>query len=228
MKKLILICTAVFLFTACEKDPTDETKDTEAPVIVLTGGDLELPLGVVYTEPGAVGQDETDGLILNVTSTNNIDHTKIGSYQVNYTVTDKAGNEGTAKRVVKYNAQLLAGYYSINDGSGNIETKANYTNSIYNQLTFTKLFSGWHYEPFQNVAVSINQNSFTFVQEYSFTYQHPFDGNITVTLLQEDGQIFYEEGFSGMWQLKQMIYKMKEYRENTGEESIKTFTVNFS
>lgn len=197
-------------------------------MIVLTGGDLELPLGVVYTEPGAVGEDETDGIILNVTSTNNIDHTKIGSYQVNYTVTDKAGNVGTATRVVKYNAQLLAGYYSINAGSGSIETRANYTNSIYNQLTFTNLFSGWYEQPFRNVAISINQNSFTFDQEYSFRYGHPFDGYITVTLLQEEGQIFYEEGFSGTWQLKQMIYKMKEYRENTGEETIKTFTVNFS
>ena len=77
--------------------------DKTPPVIKLKGDN---PISVYqnedYKEPGFTATDNYDGdLTKEVISTNNIDKTKLGTYEVVYKVSDKSGNEVEVKRTVK-------------------------------------------------------------------------------------------------------------------------------
>ncbi len=101
------------LFIAGCKKP-DET----APVITLNGGTITILIGGSYTDPGVTAQDNKDGdLTSSVTVTNPVNVAQAGSYAIHYSVTDAAGNEGTADRTVYVNnhAMAFAGNYNVKD-----------------------------------------------------------------------------------------------------------------
>jgi len=74
--------------------------DHDSPVVTLTGVTADIPVGGTYHELGATVSDNVDSHLTAVI-TGDVDTTKVGSYTVTYTATDRAGNIGTAKRVVK-------------------------------------------------------------------------------------------------------------------------------
>ena len=77
--------------------------DTVAPVITLLGSNPQtIELGSVYTELGATATDGFDGDVTGsiVTDSSAVNINALGSYNVVYTVTDTAGNIGTAIRTV--------------------------------------------------------------------------------------------------------------------------------
>ncbi len=120
MKKILLPLAALTmiigatLLTSCTQD------DTTAPVITLTGDNPQiLHIGEAYTELGATANDSKDG---DLTSSIVIDHSAVnvnlkGTYTVNYTVSDAAGNAGTKTRTVNVvnSAENLAGTYNVTD-----------------------------------------------------------------------------------------------------------------
>lgn len=81
---------------------TPEIEDLDAPVITLLGHDtIKLTLGEIYTESGATATDAIDGdLSGDIVISNEVNTTKPGQYSVFYSVTDKAGNNATAIRIV--------------------------------------------------------------------------------------------------------------------------------
>jgi hypothetical protein len=91
------LMAALMIFSACE------VEDLDNPVITLVGGDMEIVLNdpAGFTEPGFAATDEQDGdLTAQVIVTGTVDVTKIGSYEISYSVSDNAGNKTTAKRIV--------------------------------------------------------------------------------------------------------------------------------
>uniref|UniRef100_UPI00261B6D55 beta strand repeat-containing protein n=1 Tax=uncultured Polaribacter sp. TaxID=174711 RepID=UPI00261B6D55 len=89
-------------------DVTDTTtKDTQGPVIVLTGDNPQtLELNNVYIEQGVTSvNDNIDGP-LDFTNdggtidTSALDNTTVGRYNIVYSIVDSRGNTGTATRVV--------------------------------------------------------------------------------------------------------------------------------
>ncbi|MBI4945094.1 MAG: DUF5011 domain-containing protein [Bacteroidetes bacterium] len=118
MKKQIIFSAAV-LFTAgiivmsgCKKD------DTTPPVITLIGdASVTSVLNATYTDPGATAEDDKDGdLTLSIISSGWVasDKDLAGTYIITYSVTDAAGNTGTATRtvIVKNDADAMTGTYS--------------------------------------------------------------------------------------------------------------------
>lgn len=89
--------TGVFAQGACP------TPDTTAPVITLLGDNpLVVVKGTTYTEPGATAEDDRDGDIsANITVTGYVDPNSIATYELVYSVSDAAGNEGIATRSVE-------------------------------------------------------------------------------------------------------------------------------
>ena len=86
-----------------EKTATRTVKvvDTTSPEINIGAETVNLLVGNNYTEFGFSASDNYDGDITSkVTSTNNIDKNTVGTYEVNYEVSDSSGNKSTAKRVV--------------------------------------------------------------------------------------------------------------------------------
>ena len=85
--------------------------DRIAPVVTLLGeSSMNLAAGEAYIEPGAVASDDIDGDVsASVVISGNVNTTVVGTYQVSYAATDRAGNIGTAVR----NIQV-----GVNQGTG--------------------------------------------------------------------------------------------------------------
>ena len=110
--------------------------DTEAPLITLNGNEtIYVPLNSEYQELGAKALDNCDGdLTSNIKIDGNVDTSKLASYTVSYSVSDKKGNTTTIDRkVVIYDnsdENNLPGiiYLTFDDGPGS------YTNQILDTL----------------------------------------------------------------------------------------------
>ena len=75
--------------------------DPIAPELKLKGGDIIVVKGGTYQEPGYTAQDNCDGDITDkVVVSGQVDSSKVGSYTLEYTVTDSYGNTATATRKV--------------------------------------------------------------------------------------------------------------------------------
>lgn len=110
----VLLSAAVFFTTGCKKD------DTTAPSVTLKGTDMSLVLNApLPADPGATASDDKDGdITANITSdwATVIKQDLTGTYKVTYKVSDAAGNQGTAVRVVKVineAAALFEGTYTM-------------------------------------------------------------------------------------------------------------------
>lgn len=71
--------------------PVVVVPDTSAPVIVITGANVTLTVGDVYTDVGAVCIDDIDATCT-VTTTSTVNTAVAGTYTVTYGATDVAGN----------------------------------------------------------------------------------------------------------------------------------------
>lgn len=148
VKISILIWSIVLLTLSCKKsDSTSSETDKTNPVISLIGdSDLSIALGGNTSDPGATANDNIDGDISTSISSDwntAVDQSKTGSYVVNYTVSDKAGNKGTAKRnvTVKSMASSYLGVYkSILSTSFGSSSQQDATITLGNSPTQLKIF----------------------------------------------------------------------------------------
>ena len=101
--------------------------DTEAPVITLKGYEnVVIYKGNVYVEEGYSAIDNCDGDITSsVEVSGEVDNTKVGSYELTYTVKDKKGNVSSVKRKVSVIYPPSGGvngyiYLTFDDGPSNL------------------------------------------------------------------------------------------------------------
>jgi len=82
-----------------ENTRTVNVVDGTAPAITLSGDDpLTLEVGTAYEEPGYTATDNYDGDITErVEATGSVDHTVLGSYTLQYNVSDSSGNPAEEK-----------------------------------------------------------------------------------------------------------------------------------
>ncbi|MDA9985253.1 DUF5011 domain-containing protein, partial [Flavobacteriaceae bacterium] len=93
-----------------DKDETyDEATDTSLPpVISLIGSStINLTVGETFTDPGAIAEDSIDGdLTSSITSSGTVDTSTTGTFTIEYSVSDAAGNITSVTRVVVVNLDL--------------------------------------------------------------------------------------------------------------------------
>ena len=82
--------------------------DTSAPTISLIGAStINLNVGDTFTDPGANASDNVDGNITSsVTTSGNIDTATEGTYTIEYSVSDAAGNSSSITRIVNVRAKI--------------------------------------------------------------------------------------------------------------------------
>ncbi|MCH3881374.1 immunoglobulin-like domain-containing protein [Tenacibaculum aquimarinum] len=83
------------------------TSDTTAPVITLNGSaTMNIDQGDSFTDPGATASDNLDGdLTTSIVVTGTVNSSVVGTYTLNYNVSDAAGNTATqVSRTVNVNA----------------------------------------------------------------------------------------------------------------------------
>ncbi|MDA7665999.1 DUF5011 domain-containing protein, partial [Verrucomicrobia bacterium] len=75
--------------------------DSTPPSLTLKGsGMLNHEAGQPYADAGATAEDKIDGSI-EVTISGKVDDTKVGTYTLTYTATDKAGNKASITRTIR-------------------------------------------------------------------------------------------------------------------------------
>jgi len=112
--------------------------DLEAPTISLTGSaTLELTVGDTFTDPGATATDDTDGdLTDSITVSGTVDTSATGTYTLEYSVEDAAGNSSSTSRtvvVIESTRTIIADYRfegDAQDSSGN-ENHGTNTGGVY-------------------------------------------------------------------------------------------------
>jgi len=128
---LMAVVATMLVFSACETD------DLDAPVILLLG-DAEMNIvlnGPAFTDPGFTATDEQDGdLTNNVIVTGTVDEKKIGTYEIMYSVSDKAGNKTSVKRTVNVIVEqaTYVGTWAVNEviTGDNPDPNWNYTATV--------------------------------------------------------------------------------------------------
>ena len=94
----------------------DETIDNTPPVITLNGDNpMTIECGSEFTDPGALATDDIDGNI-SVNSSNDVNVTEVGTYEVIYTATDSSGNTSSETRTVFVQgvlSEIVFGYDSV-------------------------------------------------------------------------------------------------------------------
>ena len=77
-------------------------RDTIAPVISMTGGDMSLTVGDTFTDPGATATDL--GASVTVVATGTVNTAVAGTYILTYTATDASLNVATTTRTITVSA----------------------------------------------------------------------------------------------------------------------------
>ena len=102
-------------------------EDKEAPIITLKGYEnVTIYRGNVYEEEGYTATDNCDGDITSlVEAKGTVDNTKVGVYEITYTVKDKSGNTTSVKRKVSVIYPPSGGgngyiYLTFDDGPSNL------------------------------------------------------------------------------------------------------------
>ncbi|GAA0394894.1 hypothetical protein GCM10009133_00070 [Cocleimonas flava] len=119
-----------FTLSYCSTTPVD----TEAPFLSLIGANpLNLEVGSIYSELGATAIDNIDGdLSTGIVISSNVNTAVAGSYTVNYSVKDNAGNKATKTRKVEITAVTPEGITVDGNASDwiNIPTLTSSSNGI--------------------------------------------------------------------------------------------------
>lgn len=77
-----------------------QVRDNLAPTVTIIGANpLTVQCGSTFNDPGATATDACDG-VLTVNKTGTVNTNQVGSYQITYTATDRAGKTGQATRTV--------------------------------------------------------------------------------------------------------------------------------
>jgi len=146
-KQFLLSASTLFLgssmlLTSCKSDET-------APAVTINGGTAKnVVLNASLTDPGATASDEKDGDVsASITSDylTAVNKDKTGTYTVTYSVSDEAGNTGSATLsvTVKNDAEPWAGSYTVTDVIG-VNPPDTYpqvvavSETINNRVTFNK------------------------------------------------------------------------------------------
>ena len=112
---LALAIIGSVIFVSCNGD------DTTKPVVTLKGAaDTTIVLNGTWTDPGAIAEDDEDGVITDIQVTGTVNVNLTGTYVITYSATDAAGNTGTKSRTVRVRntADVWAGGYKVIDVVG--------------------------------------------------------------------------------------------------------------
>jgi hypothetical protein len=97
------------LYVGMLPDFLNEGADVTPPVITLSGNNsVSVNQGENYTDAGATATDDVDSSV-DVIISGSVDTSKVDTYTIRYTATDKAGNKATATRTVNVVSSEMKG-----------------------------------------------------------------------------------------------------------------------
>lgn len=181
-----------------------EFKDDEAPTISLVGGNVVYSfINQEYKDRGYSAFDNCEGDITNKVNINsNVDNSKVGEYNIDYSISDELGNKSTVSRkVIVYddisqipkNGKVV--YLTFDDGPGSYtEDILNILNKYSVKATFfvTNQFSKYQYllkkeyESGHTVAVHTYSHNYKTIYSSLDSYINDFN-NMNQVIYEQTG-----------------------------------------
>jgi len=129
----------VFYWIVGDNESTEEfsfTYDGSAPVISINGDNpLEIEINSTYQESGATALDNVYGdLTSSIAISGSVDTTTLGEYTITYNVSDSAGNNATATRIVRV-VEQPSPVSSSSGGGSNSDSSSSSENEIVQVIT---------------------------------------------------------------------------------------------
>lgn len=152
-------------------------KDTVRPVIMLNSDkEMYVLINGIYSEPGAAANDNNDGDITGkIKIGGSVDTSKLGTYDISYTVTDAAGNTAqTVRRVnVVANAENIKSkiYLTFDDGPSAAVTEQILDILKQNRVKATFFIIDYSAEKLPLIRRMINEGHTIGIHGYSHDYK---------------------------------------------------------
>ena len=100
IKLIVMLFMTILFIVGCDKE-SNKSGDSTVPLITIDGElFITIEINSLYIDEGATAHDNVDGNIKVVIS-GHVDSTKLGTYIITYTATDKAGNQSVRTRTVE-------------------------------------------------------------------------------------------------------------------------------
>jgi len=119
---------SLFSMSSCRDiDSYDTSTITNFVTFTVTGGDVSIPIGSTFTDPGVVAKEGTEDETSSVTKSGSVDVSKAGVYTITYSATNKDGFSSSATRKVyvydpNNTTSDISGTYTLADGSYRLNT----------------------------------------------------------------------------------------------------------
>lgn len=168
--------------------------DTTPPVITLNGSNpMTVIKGSAFTDPGASVTDNIDPP-QTIYGTGSVNTAVVGSYTLNYSVTDAAGNSASTTRTVNVVNSTNANLSALLLGSGTLSptfssNTTNYTASVSNSVTSTTV-RPTSAQTNATIQVRVNSGTFSNVASGAFSGALPLNAGsnpIDVRVTAQDG-----------------------------------------
>lgn len=202
---LALAIIGSVIFVSCNDE------DTTKPVVTLRGAsDTTIVLNTSWNDPGAIAEDDEDGVITDIQVTGTVNVNLTGTYIITYSATDAAGNTGTKSRTVRVRntADGWAGSYSVID-----EVEGN-------QYTYSDIIS---YSQTENRFVRVTKFAYYKNGAVKFKFENPETVPTDITLPQQTvycGDPGADRTFSGSGEASTNESFYVIYIESTGGTSV--------
>lgn len=202
---LALAIIGSVIFVSCNGD------DTTKPVVTLIGAsDTTIVLNSTWTDPGAIAEDDEDGVITNIQVTGTVNVNLVGTYVITYSATDAAGNTGSKSRTVRVRntADGWAGSYSVVDEVGG------------QQYTYSDIIS---FSQTENRHVWVTKFAYYTNGAVKFKFENPESIPTDVTIPQQTvycGNPAADRTFSGSGVATSNDSFYLNYTESTGGTSV--------
>lgn len=209
---LALAIIGSVIFVSCNDE------DTTKPVVTLRGAsDTTIVLNTSWNDPGAIAEDDEDGVITDIQVTGTVNVNLTGTYIITYSATDAAGNTGTKSRTVRVRntADGWAGSYSVID-----EVEGN-------QYTYSDIIS---YSQTENRFVRVTKFAYYTNGAVKFKFENPETVPTDITLPQQTvycGDPGADRTFSGSGEAttnESFYINYTEHTYGTSVTGIETYT----
>ncbi|MCP4309975.1 MAG: DUF5012 domain-containing protein [Bacteroidetes bacterium] len=146
--RILLLFVLALSLTNCEKDLESEGlfRITYYAEITLEGGNISIPIGGTYTEPGFAGEENGVDKTSDIVVSDDIDASVIGVYSVDYALENADGySTGASRTVVVYDPAAPEDDFSGTYSTAIVRTEGDGTNprDYAAETTITKLGPGF-------------------------------------------------------------------------------------
>jgi hypothetical protein len=195
---LLLVSSLVSLSSCRDIDSYDHSSITYYVTLKVTDGDMLVPVGSKFTDPGVVATQGGKDVSSSVTKTGTVDASQLGIYTITYSAKNEQGYSSSATRTVcvydpNNTTSDISGSYTLASGSYRLSGSTTTPYSGYS-VTITKKGQGIYYISDWLGGYYDKYNGYG--SSYASTGYFALNNDNTITLLKSSAITFSNGSFN--------------------------------